>query len=77
MSKVDVLSYTDSATAIMPSDAKPTRVTEIVLNPVITVVGADVSKVQQLVEKAHRECYISNTVNAQITINADIKTVDR
>jgi organic hydroperoxide reductase OsmC/OhrA len=67
--RVDVLSYEDDAEALMPADAKPMRITQIVLRPRITVAdGADPGRAERLVERAHRACFIANTLNAEVTI---------
>ena len=39
--RLDVVGYEDEATAVMPEDDPPMRLTQIVLRPVITVVGTD------------------------------------
>ena len=67
--RVDVVSYEDHAEAVMPADAKPTRITEIVLRPHITIAeGADPGRAARLVERAHRACFIANTLNAEVKL---------
>jgi organic hydroperoxide reductase OsmC/OhrA len=69
--RVDVVGYHDDAEAEMPEAEKPVRVTRITLRPRITVRG-DVTdaRLQHLVEVAHRECYIANSVSSEIVIEA-------
>lgn len=68
-SRVDVLAYEDDAEAIMPEAPRPVRITRITLRPKIVVApGADLDRVRRLVDKAHHECYIANTINAEIVI---------
>jgi organic hydroperoxide reductase OsmC/OhrA len=68
-SRVDVLAYEDDAEAIMPEGQRPTRITLITLRPRIMVAaGVDLDRVRRLVDKAHGECYIANTLNAEIVI---------
>ena len=74
-SRIDVLAYTDDAEAVMPEDDPPTRITQITLRPRITVAaGANVERVYRLVEKAHADCYVANTLNAEMRIEAEVTT---
>jgi len=67
--RIDVLAYEDDAEALMPADAKPMRITEIVLRPRITVAhGADPGRAARLVERAHRACFIANTLDADVKV---------
>ena len=75
IARVDVLSYADTARAVMPSDAVPVRITEIALQPVIVVRGSDAATVQRLVHEAHQQCYIANTLNADIRVTANVEVV--
>jgi organic hydroperoxide reductase OsmC/OhrA len=68
-----VVAYEDEATAVMPEDDPPTRVTQIVLRPVITVVGTDGGhptdeRLAHLCEVAHRECFIANSLRAALLV---------
>jgi organic hydroperoxide reductase OsmC/OhrA len=71
--RVDVVAYHDDAVAEMPEDDRPVRITSITLRPRITVRG-DVTddRVLHLVEVAHRECFIANSLTADIAIEAEI-----
>ena len=73
---VDVVGYEDRAEASMPEGDKPVRITEIRLRPRITVRG-DVAeaRVRRLVEVAHRECYIANSLSSNIAIEPTIEVV--
>lgn len=66
--------HEDRAEASMPEDDKPVRITEICLCPRITVRG-DVAgaRVRRLVELAHRECYIANSLSSSIIIEPTIE----
>lgn len=72
--RVDVVEYRDNAVALMPLDQEPVRVTEIELRPHI-VVGSEVSeeRVRKLVHTAHRHCFISNSLNSDVTINPTVE----
>jgi organic hydroperoxide reductase OsmC/OhrA len=75
--RIDVVEYHDDSEAVMPEADKPVRVTRITLRPRITVRG-DVtdSRLQHLVEVAHRECYIANSVRTEIRIEPEITFAD-
>jgi organic hydroperoxide reductase OsmC/OhrA len=67
--RIDVVDYRDDAEAEMPEADQPVRVTRIVLRPHITVRGdATEARLTHLVEVAHRECYIANSVTTDIVI---------
>lgn len=70
--RIDVVGYTDEATAVMPEDQRPIRITEIVLRPRITVRG-DTARVPRLVEIAHTECFIANSLSVPIRIEPIIE----
>jgi len=64
-----VLSYEDDAEAIMPEDQRPVRITKITMRPRIVVApGANLDRARRIVDKAHGECYIANTINAEVVI---------
>ena len=67
--RIDVIGYEDHAEGVMPDDEHPMRVTRIDLRPRITVAG-DVSeeRVRHLVEVAHRECYIANSLSTEVVV---------
>ncbi|HZP29878.1 MAG TPA: OsmC family protein [Acidimicrobiia bacterium] len=67
--RVDVVEYHDDAEAEMPEAVRPVRITRITLRPRISVRG-DVAgtRLRHLVEVAHRECYIANSVASEIVI---------
>lgn len=70
---VDVIDYTDQATAVMPQDRQPVRITQITLRPVITIRDADPATVEQLVKTAHDECYIANSLATMVTVEPVIE----
>ena len=74
-SRIDVLSYSDEAEAVMPEDDPPRRITRIVLRPRIVVAeGSPIDRVERLVHKAHDECYIANTLDAEMELEPEIAT---
>jgi organic hydroperoxide reductase OsmC/OhrA len=66
--RVDVVAYDDDATGEMPEGRTP-WVERIVLRPTVVYRG-DVSedRIRHLLEVAHRECYIANSVKTEITL---------
>lgn len=73
--RLDVVDYDDEAEAVMPEDDPPARITRIVLRPRIRVVdgpGVSQARVQHLVEVAHRECFIANSLRSEIVVEPAI-----
>lgn len=72
--RLDVVSYEDDAEAEMPEDDKPVRITTIRLRPriVLRPGRADEARVRQLVDLAHRECYIANSLKTEIVVEPTI-----
>lgn len=69
--RVDVVGYEDRALGEMPEQAAgPMRVARIVLRPRITIRGAvpRETRLLHLVEVAHRECFIANSLTSEIEI---------
>ena len=73
---IDVVRYRDEATASMPDDASPVRLSVITLRPVIAVRGADPETVRRLVREAHRQCYIANSLTTPVEIEATVEVLD-
>ncbi|MEA2417953.1 MAG: hypothetical protein QOE60_159 [Thermoleophilaceae bacterium] len=72
--RVDVVEYEDSATALMPTDQDPTRITEVKLHPRIVVSGdASEERVRKLADTAHRHCFVANSLNAQMTLQPTVE----
>lgn len=68
--RVDVVAYEDEAEATMPEQPRPMRITSITLKPRITVKGdaPKEERLAKLVDLAHRECFIANSLTTQITV---------
>lgn len=72
--RLDVVEYDDAATALMPDDAQPMRITEITLRPRIVVEGqANEERVRNLVQIAHDHCFIANSLNSEMTIDPELE----
>ena len=75
--RIDVIEYRDEAEGEMPEDDPPMRITRITLRPQI-VVWEDVSeaRVRHLVEVAHRECFIANSLTTELVVEPDISIIE-
>jgi organic hydroperoxide reductase OsmC/OhrA len=72
--RIDVVEYEDSASALMPTDREPVRITEIVLRPRIVVAGdASESRVRKLTNTAHEHCFVANSLNSQMTLQPTVE----
>jgi organic hydroperoxide reductase OsmC/OhrA len=72
--RINVVSYSDQADAIMPEDDKPIRITKMRLRPRITVAGEnDSQRVRHWIARAHEACFIANSVNSEIEIEPQIE----
>lgn len=68
--RIDVVAYEDDGVAEMPEDDPPLRITTIRLRPTITTGRpVDEERLRHLVEVAHRECFIANSLRTEITIH--------
>jgi organic hydroperoxide reductase OsmC/OhrA len=75
--RIDVREYDDQAEGAMPEDDPPIRIARILLRPRITVASAATREcVAGLVELAHRECYIANSLRTKIEIKPSIVFLD-
>jgi organic hydroperoxide reductase OsmC/OhrA len=71
--RLDVVAYEDEASAVMPEDDPPVRITEIVLRPRITVAGdASDERIRKLVDTAHEHCFIANSLNSSMSIEPSV-----
>ena len=75
--RIDVRSYEDEAEATMPEDDPPVRLTTITLRPRVLVgPGPTVERVHHLLEVAHRECFIANSLRTEIRVEASVTIAD-
>ncbi len=71
--RVEVKHYQDHAESVLDTVGKVTRVTEIRLSPVIRVgAGASAAKVLELFEKAHKHCFVAQSVSARVVLAARV-----
>lgn len=72
--RIDVIEYRDQAEGFMPETDKPVRITRIVLRPRIVIAGpGDRAQVEQMIELAHRQCFIANSLRSEIGIQAELE----
>ena len=78
--RLDVVGYIDEAAGEMPDTTGRTGLTRILLRPVVTVrSGSPVPTAERfahLVEVAHRECYIANSLSTPVTVEATLVVED-
>ena len=67
--KVEVVGYEDRAEAILDTVDKVTRITQVHLRPVIRVTrGTSMAKVVELFGKAHKYCFVANSVTCEAVL---------
>jgi len=73
---IDVVDYEDEATGFMTADGDGRlSLTTIDLSAVITVApGTDAGAVRRMVDEAHEECYIANSLRAKVRVDAEVVT---
>lgn len=74
---VNVIAYDDEASATMDENVAPIRLNRIQLRPRIDVVrGPSEDRILELVQRAHEECYIANSLRTEILVEPTIRFVD-
>jgi organic hydroperoxide reductase OsmC/OhrA len=75
--RIDVRSYDDDADGEMPEVDPPVRLTTITLRPTVVIgPGPTVERVEHLLEVAHRECFIANSLRTDITLEPRVTIAD-
>jgi organic hydroperoxide reductase OsmC/OhrA len=71
--RIDVLGYDDEGEGVMVEDDLPMRLTSISLRPAIRVAaGTSEERVKHLVEVAHRECYVANSLLTDVHVEPTV-----
>ncbi len=71
--QVPVVGYEDHAEAVLDTVDKVTRVTKVHLRPLIRVPrGTGMAKVVELFEKAHKYCFVANSVTCEVVMEPRI-----
>ena len=74
--KVEVVGYEDHAEAVLDTVDKVTRITQVHLRPVIRVTrGTGMAKVVELFEKAHKYCFVANSVTCEAVMEPRVVEV--
>jgi organic hydroperoxide reductase OsmC/OhrA len=74
--RIDVIEYRDNAEGEMPEDNPPMRITRIMLRPRITIRGdVDEARIRHLVDVAHRECFIANSLKTEVVIEPKVMRI--
>jgi len=72
---LDVVAYEDRAEGEMPGDDRPVRISHITLRPRITIAAGSlpdaIERAHSLVSRAHDECYVSNSLRTEITVEPE------
>ncbi len=72
--RIDVVSYSDDAEAIMSEGDHTICITRIILRPAILVAtGTDLDDVRRFVTQAHQGCYVANTLNCDTTLEPSVE----
>ena len=74
LSKLDVVSFTSTAVGkLEKTEGKGYRITEIVLRPKLVIrFESDAERAQRILEKAERNCLITNSINTDVTLQPEI-----
>lgn len=71
--RTQVVGYEDRAESVLDTVEKVTSVTEIRLRPTIRVgKGTDTAKVKELFEKAHKYCFVANSIKSKVVMEPEI-----
>jgi len=71
--RIDVVDYTDEATGLMPEGGPVMSVTSIHLQPTIVLAdGSRTDRMQRLVELAHQQCFIANSLLSRLIVDAKV-----
>jgi organic hydroperoxide reductase OsmC/OhrA len=74
--RVEIRGYEDHAEAILDTVDKVARVTQVYLRPVISVGhGTHQDKVLELFEKAHKYCFVANSVTCEAILQPQVVEV--
>ncbi len=74
--RLDVRDYRDDAMATMSEDDVPVQLAEIVLRPhIVLVEGPSEERVRHLVNVAHRECRIANSLETAVRVEVVVEFV--
>ena len=72
--RLDVVGYEDATQAVMPEDDRPMRITRIDIRARIVLADTEAARpteerLRHLVDVAHRECFIANSVRSEVVVH--------
>lgn len=68
-SRIEVKHYEDQAHSVLDAFEKGFAITEVHLHPTITLgAGADTVKAHELFEKAHKYCFVANSIKSKVVM---------
>jgi organic hydroperoxide reductase OsmC/OhrA len=71
-----VVAYVDEAEGWLERSSGTMRMSRVILRPLIVLEdGADASKARELVDQAHAQCFIGNSVNTDVSIAPRVEFV--
>jgi organic hydroperoxide reductase OsmC/OhrA len=71
--RIDVLEYEDDAEGEMPEEPRPMSITRITLRPKVVVAeGPTRERIEHLLDVAHHECFIANSLKTEIVLEPEI-----
>lgn len=70
--RLDVRSYEDDVKVFLDTVDGVTRVTKVRLAPNISVAAGDPAKVKEMFEKAHKYCFVANSITAEVVLEPTI-----
>jgi organic hydroperoxide reductase OsmC/OhrA len=79
--RLDVVGYRDDAEAVMPEDDRPVRITRIDLRPEVLLADTGAARptderLHHLAQVAHRECFIANSLTAEVVVTPTFAWAD-
>lgn len=75
--RLDVREVTGQNEAILEKVGRVPTVTKIILRPQITLApGGDVAKAKEMYEKAHKYCYIANSISSETVMEPTFAVLD-
>ena len=70
---VDVRSYDDDVTISLETVDRVTRIGRVRLAPTITLAAGSVEKARDLFDKAHRYCFVANSISCAVDLEPQIQ----
>ena len=74
---IPVSAYSDEAEGLLGIVDGRMRMARVTLRPRITLApGADEAKARELIDRAHRDCFIANSVSVRIDLEATFESIE-